>query len=208
MKPLKILKNGIFSENPTFVQVIGMCPVLAITTTAVNGIGMGLSTTAVLVFSNLFISLLRNFIPRQARIPAYIVVIASFVTITEFLLKAYIPGIYNSLGLYIPLIVVNCLILARAEVFASVNTPVKSLLDGIGMGLGFTAALVIIGFVRELLGNGTVLSDTVFEIVLPVSFPRTLLMVLPPGAFITLGLLMAFFKLISMKKDIKKEARR
>ncbi|MCL2703998.1 MAG: electron transport complex subunit E [Defluviitaleaceae bacterium] len=198
MKYDKILKNGIFDENPTFVQVIGMCPVLAITTTAVNGVGMGLSTMAVLVFSNLFVSLIRHFVPDQIRIPAYVVVIASFVTIVEFLLKAYLPALNNSLGLFIPLIVVNCIILARAETFAAKNPPVKSLLDGIGMGLGFTAALVIIGAFRELLGNGTILTDTAFEIILPQSFPRTLLMILPPGAFITLGLLMALFNNIKI----------
>lgn len=191
MKPLKILKNGILDENPTFVQVIGMCPTLAVTTSMVNGIGMGLSTMVVLVCSNLLISLLRKFIPDKVRIPAYVVVIASFVTLVEFMLKAYFPELNSSLGLYIPLIVVNCIILARAESYASKNGPIESLLDGIAMGLGFTIALICIGFVRELIGAGTIASGTSFAITIPEAFPRTLLFILPPGAFLTLGSLMA-----------------
>jgi electron transport complex protein RnfE len=191
MESAKIIKNGIFTENPIFVQVIGMCPVLAITTTALNGIGMGISTMVVLIFSNLFISLLRKAIPQKARIPAYVVIIAGFVTAVEFFLRAYIPGLYNSLGLYIPLIVVNCMILARAEAFAAKQSAGKSVLDGVGMGLGFTLALVIIGAIRELLGSGSFLADTPFVLTLPENVPRTVLMVLPPGAFLTLGLLMA-----------------
>ena len=151
--PIKIIKNGIINENPTFVQVIGMCPTLAVTSSAINGIGMGLSTTAVLIFANLFISLLRKVIPDTVRIPCFIVVIATFVTIIEFLLKAYLPALNASLGLYIPLIVVNCLILARAEAFASKNGPVASAFDGIGMGLGFTVGLTCIAIVRELIGG-------------------------------------------------------
>ncbi len=182
-----ILKNGILTENPIFVLVIGMCPTLAVTTSAINGLGMGLTTTVVLALSNVFISLIRKIVPPQVRIPAFVVVIASFVTITGFLLKAYFSDLNASLGLFIPLIVVNCLILARAEAFASKNGPVASLVDGIGMGLGFTLALTIIGTVRELLGNGSVFDITI----LPEAFPRTVLMILPPGAFITLGCLMA-----------------
>ena len=152
--PIKIIKNGIIDENPTFIQVIGMCPTLAVTSSAINGIGMGLSTAAVLIFANLFISLLRKVIPDKVRIPCFIVVIATFVTIVQLLLQAYLPSLNASLGLYIPLIVVNCIILARAEAFASKNGPFASICDGIGMGLGFTVALAIIGLVREFIGSG------------------------------------------------------
>ena len=183
--PIKIIKNGIINENPTFVQVIGMCPTLAVTSSAINGIGMGLSTTAVLIFANLFISLLRKVIPDTVRIPCFIVVIATFVTIIEFLLKAYLPALNASLGLYIPLIVVNCLILARAEAFASKNGPVASAFDGIGMGLGFTIAL-----------GGTLFDVTV----LPEAFPRTLLFVMAPGGFFTLAILMAILNHFRNKK--------
>ena len=148
------LKNGILTENPTFVLMLGMCPTLAVTTSAVNGLGMGLTTMVVLALSNMFISMLRKVIPDKVRIPAFIVVIASFVTVVELLLKAFIPFLYSALGLYIPLIVVNCIILGRAESYASKNGVVSSLFDGIGMGLGFTAALTIIGAVRELIGAG------------------------------------------------------
>ncbi|MBR4016117.1 MAG: electron transport complex subunit E [Anaerotignum sp.] len=185
--PIKLIKNGIINENPTFVQVIGMCPTLAVTSSAINGIGMGLAATAVLVFSNIFVSLLRKIIPDTVRIPCFIVVIATFVTIIEFVLKAYVPTLYKSLGLFIPLIVVNCLILARAEAFASKNGPVAAAFDGIGMGLGFTIALGILGLVREFIGAGTLFDITV----LPEAFPRTLLFVMAPGAFFTLACLMA-----------------
>ena len=148
------LKNGIITENPTFVLTLGMCPTLAVTTSAINGLGMGLTTMAVLALSNMFISMLRKVIPDKVRIPAFIVVIASFVTVVELLLKAYIPFLYDALGLYIPLIVVNCIILGRAEAYASKNGVISSLFDGIGMGLGFTVALTIIGAVRELIGAG------------------------------------------------------
>ncbi len=192
--PLKIIKNGIIDENPTFIQVIGTCPTLAVTSSAINGIGMGLSTTAVLVCANLFISLLRKFIPDTVRIPCFIVVIASFTTIVEFLLKAYLPALNASLGLYIPLIVVNCILLGRAEAFACKNGPVASFCDGIGNGLGFTLALCFIGLVRELIGAGTLFDITV----LPEMFPRTLLFIMSPGAFFTYGCLMALF--IRLKK--------
>lgn len=194
--PIKILKNGIINENPTFVQVIGMCPTLAVTSSAINGIGMGLSTTAVLIFANLFVSLLRKIIPDKVRIPCFIVVIATFVTIIEFMLKAYLPALNTSLGLYIPLIVVNCLILARAEAFASKNGPVASIFDGIGMGLGFTLGLGVLGLVREFIGAGTL-----FDIaVLPEAFPKTLLFVMAPGAFFTLACLMAALNHFRNKK--------
>jgi len=187
MNPIKIIQNGILDENPTFVQVIGMCPVLAVTTSAINGVGMGLSTTMVLTCSNIAISLLRSFVPDTVRIPIYVVVISTFVTITQFLLQAYFPAMNAALGIYIPLIVVNCIILARAEAFASKNGPLASAMDGLGMGLGFTAALIIIGCVREFLGTGGVFGMAV----MPASFPHTIIMILPPGAFITLGFLMA-----------------
>lgn len=192
--PLKIIKNGIIDENPTFIQVIGTCPTLAVTSSAINGIGMGLSTTAVLICANLFISLLRKFIPDTVRIPCFIVVIASFTTIVEFLLKAYLPSLNAALGLYIPLIVVNCILLGRAEAFACKNGPIASLCDGIGNGLGFTIALCFIGLVRELIGAGTLFDITV----LPAAFPRTLMFIMSPGAFFTYGCLMALF--ISLKK--------
>ncbi|MDR0999337.1 MAG: electron transport complex subunit E [Clostridiales bacterium] len=200
MNPIKILKNGILDENPTFVLVIGMCPTLAVTTSAINGIGMGLSTMVVLACSNIAISLLRNFIPETVRIPAFVVIIASFVTIVQFLLQAYLPALNAALGIFIPLIVVNCIILARAEAFASKNNPIMSACDGIGMGLGFTAALFIIGCVRELLGAGTLLGLTV----LPEFFPRTIIMILPPGAFITLGFLMAGLNAIKSRTRLNR----
>ncbi|MCI9354969.1 MAG: electron transport complex subunit E [Firmicutes bacterium] len=194
--PVKIIKNGIIDENPTFSQVIGMCPTLAVTSSAINGIGMGLSTAAVLICSNLFISLLRKVIPDKVRIPCFIVVIATFVTIIQFLLQAYLPSLNASLGLYIPLIVVNCLILARAEAFASKNSPIDSIFDGIGMGLGFTVALGFLGLVREFIGAGTLFNVTV----LPDAFPKTLLFVMAPGAFFTLGCLMALLNYFKNKK--------
>ena len=194
--PVKLIKNGIINENPTFVQVIGMCPTLAVTSSAINGIGMGLAATAVLICSNIFVSLLRKIIPDTVRIPCFIVVIATFVTIIEFLLKAYVPSLYASLGLFIPLIVVNCLILARAEAFASKNGPVAAAFDGIGMGLGFTIALGCIGLVREFIGSGTLSNMTV----LPEAFPRTLLFVMAPGAFFTLACLMALLNHFRNKK--------
>lgn len=186
--PKQIIKNGLLLDNPVFVQVIGMCPTLAVTTSAKNGIGMGLATTCVLIASNFIISLIKNFVPDKVRIPSYIIVIASFVTLVQFMLEAYLPALNKSLGIFIPLIVVNCIILARAESFASKNDPVASILDGLGMGLGFTFALFVIGSIREFLGNGSILD----VMLLPESFPRTVIMILPPGAFITLGFIMAF----------------
>lgn len=181
------LKNGIITENPTFVLTLGMCPTLAVTTSAVNGLGMGLTTMAVLALSNMFISMLRKVIPDKVRIPAFIVVIASFVTVVELLLKAFIPFLYDALGLYIPLIVVNCIILGRAESYASKNGVVSSLFDGIGMGLGFTAALTIIGAVRELIGAGQLFGYGV----MPESYVPCSIFVLAPGAFFVLAVLTA-----------------
>ena len=195
MNPVKIIKNGIIDENPTFVQVIGMCPTLAVTSSATNGVGMGLSTTAVLICSNFVISLIRKIIPDSVRIPCYIVVIASFVTIVQMLLKGFVPALNDSLGVYIPLIVVNCLILARAEAYAGKNNPIASLFDGIGMGLGFTLGLTVLGAVREILVNGSI-----FGIAVLPETCKTLLMLLPPGAFITLAFLMVLVNLIRNRK--------
>ena len=195
MNVLKVLKNGIIDENPTFIQVIGMCPTLAVTTSMENRIGMGLSTMAVLTCSNLVISLIRKFVPDQVRIPCFVVVIASFVTIIQMLLQAYLPELNASLGVYIPLIVVNCIILARAEAFACKNGVVASIFDGVGMGLGFTLALTLIGAIRELLGSGSILGMTV----LPDAFPKTILMILPPGAFFTLAFLIVVFNALRNK---------
>lgn len=194
---LKILTNGLIKENTIFVQLIGMCPTLAVTTSAENGIGMGLATTAVLLMSNIFISLLRKLTPDKIRIPIFVVVIASFVTIVAMLLQAYLPALNDSLGLFIPLIVVNCLILARAEAFAFKNGPLDSALDGIGMGLGFTLALTILGSIRELLGNGTIFDFALFG----AGYKPALIMILPPGAFLTLGLLLALYNVIKARKE-------
>ena len=192
----KVFKNGIIDDNPTFVQVIGMCPTLAVTSSAINGIGMGLSTAIVLACSNIVISLLRKLIPDKIRIPAFIVVIATFVTIVQMLLKAYVPALDKALGLYIPLIVVNCLILARAEAYASKSGPVESAVDGVAMGLGFTLGLTVLGAVRELLGAGSIFGLSV----LGASYQPALLFILPPGAFLTLGFLMALFNKVVKKK--------
>lgn len=178
--------NGIIKENPTFVLMLGMCPTLAVTTSAVNGVGMGLSTTAVLVFSNLIIALLRKIIPDRVRIPAYIVIVASLVTMVQLLLQAFIPTLYESLGIFIPLIVVNCIILGRAEAYAAKNGAMKSLFDGLGMGLGFTVGLTFIAVFREILGAGAVFG---FEFI-PESY-RISIFVLPPGAFFVLAMLTA-----------------
>ncbi|MBP5659155.1 MAG: electron transport complex subunit E [Paludibacteraceae bacterium] len=185
----KTLLNGIFKENPTFALVLGMCPTLATTTSAINGMSMGLATMFVLVCSNVVISLLKNVIPDKVRIPAFIVVIATFVTIVEMLMKAYTPAIYDVLGLFIPLIVVNCIVLGRAEAFAAKNSVGLSALDGIGMGLGFTLSLTVIGIIRELLGAGTCFGLNI----IPENYGM-LLFVLAPGAFIVLGLLMGLFQ--------------
>lgn len=186
MNNLKVLLNGIIKENPTFVLLLGMCPTLGTTSSAFNGMSMGLATTAVLVFSNFIISLIKNLIPDMVRIPSFIVVIASLVTVLQMLLQAYAPEVYDSLGLFIPLIVVNCIILGRAEAFAAKNNPVSSIFDGLGMGVGFTLALTLLGAVREILGTGKIFSATIF----PEEY-GALIFVLAPGAFLALGYLIA-----------------
>ena len=186
MNNWKVFFNGLVKENPTFVLLLGMCPTLGTTSSALNGMSMGLATTFVLICSNIVIALLKNLIPDKVRIPAYIVVIASFVTLLQMLMQAYLPSLYASLGLFIPLIVVNCIILGRAEAFAAKNTALPSLFDGVGMGLGFTWALTLLGAVRELLGTGAVFGFTLLP-----SATNMLVFVLAPGAFIVLGYLIA-----------------
>lgn len=185
-KYLDIIVNGFVKENPTFVLMLGMCPTLATTTSAINGLSMGLATMFVLICSNLVISFLKNLTPDKVHIPVYIAVIATFVTVLQLMLKAYLPEIDASLGLFIPLIVVNCVILGRAESFASKNGPIASIFDGIGIGLGFTFGLTLLGICREFLGSGSVFGVTLF----PESY-GALMFILPPGAFITLGFLVA-----------------
>lgn len=186
MKYLKMFFNGLIKENPTFVLLLGMCPTLGTTSSALNGMSMGLATTAVLICSNFIISLIKNLVPDMVRIPSFVVVIASLVTVLQMLIEAYAPAINESLGLFIPLIVVNCIILGRAEAFAAKNGAVESIFDGIGIGLGFTFALTLLGGVRELLGTGKIFSFTVF----PENY-GALVFVLAPGAFIALGYLIA-----------------
>ncbi|MDO4987722.1 MAG: electron transport complex subunit E [Synergistes sp.] len=196
--PLKLIKNGIFSENPTFVLVLGMCPTLAVTSSAMNGIGMGLAATAVLIGSNFAISALRKLIPDEIRIPAFIVVIAGFVTVVQLLISAYAPALDKALGIFIPLIVVNCIILARAEAFAFKSGVIDSVFDGLGMGLGFTAALTFIGAIREILGNGTLFGATVLS---PSFYQPALMVILAPGGFITLGILMGVMRNRKIKRE-------
>ncbi len=188
MNKLQLILKGIVKENPTFVLVLGMCPTLGTTTSAMNGLGMGVATMAVLIMSNFVISLVKNLIPDKVRIPAFIVIIASFVTIIQMLMQAFVPALYASLGVFIPLIVVNCIILGRAEAFASKNGAFDSILDGVGIGLGFTLSLTTIGLVREVLGSGAV-----FGCSLGVANYMPLIFVLAPGAFIVLGYLMVLF---------------
>ncbi len=198
------LTNGLIKENPTFVLMLGMCPTLAVTTSAMNGMGMGLATTAVLVMSNLLISLSRKIIPDSVRMPAFIVIVASFVTIVQFLLEGFVPSLYESLGLYIPLIVVNCIILGRAESYASKNPVLPSVFDGIGMGLGFTVGLTSIGVVRELIGTGQIFGMKV----LPASYEPVTIFILAPGAFFVLAILTAIqnkVKIEAAKKGKKIE---
>ena len=200
-----VFMNGILNENPTFRLVLGTCPTLAVTTSAVNGLGMGLAAAFVLIFSNVVISMLRKFIPDKVRIPAFVVVIATFVTIVQMVMQAFVPSLYESLGIFIPLIVVNCIILARAEAFASKNPVLASAVDGLGMGLGFTLALILIGSIRELIGNGSIFGITL----LGASYEPMLLFVLAPGGFITFGLLLGIINAItahSAKKRAEKEA--
>lgn len=201
MKLSNILKNGIFKDNPVLVQLVGLCSVLAVTNTVVNAFSMGLAVIAVLVGSNLVISLLRNFIPKKVRIPAFIVVIATFVTLIEMFMKAFAQPIYQSLGIFIPLIVVNCIILARAESFAYKNKVIPSIIDGLGNGLGYTLAVVLLATVREIFGSGTFLAGTDYVInVFGSSYQPAAVFVAPAGAFIVLGLLIAVFNVISKKK--------
>ena len=192
----KVFLNGLIVENPTFVLMLGMCPTLGVTTAAINGIGMGLATTVVLMCSNLLISLLRNVISERIRIPAFIVVIASFVSIIEMLLKAYLPSLSDALGVYIPLIVVNCIIFGRAEAFAFKNKPLASVVDGLGMGLGFTLAITLISSIREILGSGTFFGMQV----MPESYLPMGILVKPAGGFIVLGLTLALMNKLLPKK--------
>ena len=193
------LYNGIIKENPTFVLMLGMCPTLAVTTSAMNGLGMGLTTTVILAMSNLMISALRKVIPNGVRMPAFIVVVASFVTIVQFLLQAYVPSLYQSLGIYIPLIVVNCIILGRAEAYASLNPVIPSFFDGVGMGLGFTIGLASIGIVRELIGAGTIFGIRV----MPSFYQPITIFILAPGAFLVLSLLTAAQNRVKRKMQEK-----
>ena len=193
------IHNGIVKENPAFIMMLGMCPTLAVTTSAINGLGMGLSSLVVLAISNVVISLLRKMIPDEVRLPAFIVIVASFVTVVELLMEAYMESLYAALGIYIPLIVVNCIILGRAEAYASKNPPLLSLFDGLGMGLGFTIALVIIGSIRELLGAGSI-----FGIALPGNFEPIAFFVRAPGAFLVLAIVVAIMNAIGIKSRANK----
>ncbi len=197
--------NGIIKENPTFILMLGMCPTLAVTTSAMNGLGMGLSTTVVLIMSNMLISVLRNVIPDKVRVPAFIVVVASFVTIVQFLVQGFIPTLYDSLGIYIPLIVVNCIILGRAESYASKNSVLPSIFDGIGMGLGFTVGLTCIGIVREILGAGQIFGAQVLPLAENGGFGYTpiTIFVLAPGAFFVLACLVAIMNVIRERAEKK-----
>ena len=194
MNKLKILTNGIIKENPVLVLVLGTCPALAVTNSTINGVGMGLAATFVLICSNVVISLLKKVIPDKVRIPCYIVVIAGFVTMVDLLIQAFLPALAKSLGVFIPLIVVNCIILGRAEAFASKNSPLDSILDGVGIGLGFTLALTVIGAVREILGSGAI-----FGVNLGFADVAPLIFVLAPGAFLVLGYLMVLFNKLAKK---------
>lgn len=194
MSKLQIILKGIIKENPTFVLVLGMCPTLGTTTSALNGMGMGLATTFVLMLSNLVISLIAGLIPDKVRIPAYIVVIAVFVTVVQLLMQAYVPSLYETLGLFIPLIVVNCIVLGRAEAYANKNSAIDSLCDGLGIGLGFTLSLTVIGAVRELLGSGAIFGKELLE------GDGMLVFILAPGGFLALGYLMVLFRKLTSKK--------
>ncbi len=200
----KIFKDGLLDQNPIFVQLLGMCSTLAVSTSVFNGIGMGLSVTFVLILSNLFISVLRKAIPDKIRIASYIVIIAGFVTVVDMVLQAYVPALADSLGLFIPLIVVNCIILARAESFASKHGPLPSVLDGLAMGIGYTVALVIISAIRELFGNGTLMGYQI----MPESYSPAVLIISPVGGFLILGALIAlvqFLKTVKFKKKTKED---
>ena len=204
-KCIERLYNGIIKENPTLVLTLGMCPTRAVTTSAINGIGMGLSSTVVLVMSNLLISLLRKVIPDGVRMPAFIVIVASFVTVVQFLMQGYLPSLYDSLGIYIPLIVVNCIILGRAEAYASKNPAIPSAFDGLGMGLGFTCAITILGAIRELIGAGTILSTGSSALVdfTNYGFTPASIFILAPGAFFVLAMCIAVMNRIKRKHGMK-----
>ncbi len=193
MNQWKNFSKGFIKENAVFTLFLGLCPTLAVTTSAINGMGMGLATTFVLVMSNLVVSVVKNFIPDKVRIPAFIVIIATFVTVVELVMRGYVPALFDALGLFIPLIVVNCLVLGRAEAFASKNTIGSSLVDGLGMGLGFTMALIVLGAVREVLGSGAIFG---FKL---IDGDALLLFILPPGAFIALGYLIVLANMIKEK---------
>ena len=195
-----VFMNGILNENPTFRLVLGTCPTLAVTTSAINGVGMGLAATFVLIGSNAVISLLRNFIPDKVRIPAFVVVICTFVTMVEMLMQAYVPPLYDALGIFIPLIVVNCIILARAEAYASKNNVARSAMDGLGMGIGFTVGLILIGSIRELIGSGAVFGFNVMG----ASFEPMTLLVLAPGGFIVFGLCLGIINALVAKREKSK----
>ena len=199
-KYVERLYNGLVKENPTLILMLGMCPTLAVSTRAVNGIGMGLATTAVLILSNVAISLLRKVIPDEVRLPTYIVVVASLVTVTELLIEAYLPSLYKALGIYIPLIVVNCIILGRAEAYANKHTPGLSFMDGLGMGLGFTIALTLAGLFREVLGNGTAFGVRV----LPASIEPIAIFIQPPGAFLVIAAIIAVQNAIGIRTRQRK----
>ena len=198
-----IIKNGVITENPTFRLVLGTCPTLATTTSAINGLGMGVAAAFVLVCSNVAISALRRFIPDKVRIPAFIVIICTFVTMVQLLMQAFVPSLYESLGLFIPLIVVNCIILARAEAFASKNPPLASAADGLGMGLGFTLALTLLGSIRELIGSGSIFGVQV----LGASYEPMLLIVMASGGFLTFGLMLGLFNLAVRRIDARRAER-
>ena len=201
-KYLERIYNGVVKENPTFILMLGMCPTLAVSTAAINGLGMGISTTAVLILSNVVISALRKVIPDEVRLPAYIVVVATLVTITELLIEAYLPSLYSALGIYIPLIVVNCIILGRAEAYANKNPVPLAAFDGIGMGIGFTIALTVVGFIRELLGAGTAFGVRI----LPKSMPPIGIFINPPGAFLVLAVVIMVLNAFGIKNRSKEFA--
>ncbi|MFC1607618.1 electron transport complex subunit RsxE [Candidatus Latescibacterota bacterium] len=197
MRAIQEFTKGLYKENPVFILALGLCPTLAVTTELKNGIGMGIAATAVLISSNLVISLVRNMVPKKIRIPIFIVIIATFVTIVEMLMQAYSPTLYDSLGLFVPLIVVNCIILGRAEAFASRNNAFYSVIDGIGMGIGFTLSLIVISSIRELWGAGTLYGYPIF----PESYKPVMLMIMAPGAFLTLGYVLSFFQWMDLRKS-------
>jgi len=199
---MQVIKNGLFDENPTFRLVLGTCPTLAVTTAISNGIGMGLAATFVLICSNVFVAALKDFIPNKVRIPAFVVVIATFVIMVQLFLKAYVPDLDKALGIFIPLIVVNCIILARAEAFASKSSVAASFFDGVGIGLGFTIGLLILSFIREILGNGTFFGAKLFG----DDFKPALIMIMAPGGFLTFGFVLALINKLASKKKTDKEA--